>query len=141
MISYRLYASKQAKKGYNPTLDYRNIWDPAIAQIRGFQAAVNQCLQETISEASISRVLKMMVKDYTWYSNYATQYLDELNIKFIGMNKEKRLKNITVMAKRLAEYGDDYRAVEAGVKAAAREYNVSMKDIRSVKEYPEEIDW
>ncbi|MGG3470968.1 hypothetical protein ABES02_26245 [Neobacillus pocheonensis] len=137
----RLYAKKQAKNSYNPVLEYRNIWDPAIAQVRLFQAAIAKCIKETISEASFSRTMKLMNKDYTWCANYATQYLDELNCDFIAMDKEKRLKNITIMAKRIAEEGRDYQEVKTAVLEAARKYNCSITNIKSIVEYPEDIEW
>lgn len=137
----RLYAKKQAKQSYDFILEYRNIWDPAIAHVRGLQAAIANCIKETIPETSWSRTIKLMNIDYTWFSHYATQYLNELNCKFIDMNKEKRLKNITIMCKRIAEQGKEYQEVKTAVMEAAREYNCSMINIQSLVDYPEEIEW
>lgn len=137
----KLYAERQANSRYNSIMDFRNIWDHNIAQVRNFQAAIANCIKETISEKSVNRILKLMNRDYTWYNNYATQYLDELNCKFIDMDKEKRQKNITIMVKRIAEQGEEYRQVKAAVMEAARKYNCSMTDIQSIVEYPEVIDW
>lgn len=136
-----LYAKKQVKNSYNPIQDYRNIWDSTIAQVRGFQAAIAKCIKETIPETSVSRIMKLMTSDYTYYNYYATQYLDELNCHFIDMNKEKRLKNITIMAKRIAEQGKEYQEVKEAVISAARKYNCSMTEIRSLVEYPEDFEW
>jgi hypothetical protein len=136
-----LYARKQAKNSYKPALDYRNIWDEPIAHVRQLQAAIATCIKDTIAESSYSRIIKLMNSDYMSFSHYATQYLDELNCKFIDMDKEKRLKNITIMAKRLAEQGKDYQAVKSAVIEAARKYNCDMTNIQSLEEYPETIDW
>jgi len=137
----RLYARKQAKGNYNALSDYRNIWDQSIAAVRNFQAAIANCMKETIPETSINRVLKLMNHDYYWCDDYATQYLDELNCKFIEMDPEKRLKNITIMAKRLAEKGREYQAVKDAVLEAAREYNCHMTELKTSAEYPENIKW
>lgn len=137
----RLYAKKQAKNNYHTFSDYRTVWDSSIANIRSFQAAIANCIKETIPEASVNRVLKLMNDDYTWSDHYVTQYLDELNCKFIEMNAEKRLKNISIMAKRLKEMGSEYQAVKEAVLAAARKYNCNMTELRLTTEYPEIIEW
>lgn len=138
----QLYAEKQAKSRYAAVMDFHNIWDHHIIQVRGFQAAVANCIKETISEKSVNRVLKMMNSDYTGTDSFATQYLDELNIKFINMDREKRKKNISIMAKRLSEQGEEYLQVKRAVIEAARKYNCPMTDIRvEGLEYPEIIDW
>jgi hypothetical protein len=136
-----LYSKKQAKNSYNATQDYRNKWDPTIAQIRLFQAAIAKQIKEKVSESSFIRMMKIMNSDYTNFNSYATQYVDELNIAFINMDKEKRLKNISVMAKRIAEQGREYQAVKQAVMDAARKYDCSITDIKSIVEYPEEIVW
>ncbi|WP_413375774.1 DUF6904 family protein [Alkalihalobacillus sp. 1P02AB] len=137
----RVNAKKQAKGNYNVFNDYRNIWEFSIITVRNFQAAIANCIKETIPKTSISRVFKLMNHDYSWSDHYATQYLDELNCKFIDMDVEKRQKNITLMAKRLAEKGREYQAVKSAVLEAAREYNCHMTDIRAATEYPEIIEW
>ncbi|NMD71562.1 hypothetical protein HHO41_14765 [Bacillus sp. DNRA2] len=137
----RMYAKKQAKGNYNALTDYRTIWDSTIATVRNFQAAIANCIKETIPETSINRVLKLMNHDYSWSDDYATQYLDELNCKFINMDVEKRQKSITVMAKRIAEKGREYQEVKGAVLETARKYNCSMTEIEISTEYPEIIEW
>ncbi len=136
-----LYAKKQAKLAYNVFLDRRSIWDTSIAQVRGFQAAAAQCLQSVVSEASFSRLLNLMNKDYPWHDGYLSQYVDVLNIRFIGMTSEKRRKSIPTIAKRLAEYGEEYCRLREEILAAAREYGCSPVEIDSGVDYPEEVIW
>jgi hypothetical protein len=69
------------------------------------------------------------------------QYLDFLNLKFIDMDKEKRLKSIPTMAKRLADQGDEYRRHRQEVIESAEEYGCDVEDIKYEREYPGEIDW
>lgn len=136
-----LYARKKAKLKFEFILDRRNIWDPYIAIVRLFQSEIAKCVKETVSEASFARMMNIMNKDYPWMDGYITQYLDLLNLKFINMNSEKRLKSIPTMAKRLAEQGDEYQRVKEEVIVAAKEYGRSVEDIRLREEYPEEIVW
>ena len=137
----KLYARKRAKRSYNEITDNRNIWDPAIAQARNFQAAVTQCIQATVPEASFSRMINLLNNDYPWLDGYVTQYVDILNCRFLEMDQEKRLKSIPTMAKRLAEQGEEYQQFKSEVYAAAREHNCLVRDIRPQVEYPEDIEW
>jgi len=77
----------------------------------------------------------------TWLEKYITQYLDVLNVRFLDMDKSKKLKNLSIMAKRLTEKNDEYRSIERTILEAAKEYNRSPEDIRLNLEYPEQIDW
>ncbi|MEW5785409.1 MAG: hypothetical protein AB1767_10110 [Bacillota bacterium] len=119
----------------------RPLWDKTIATVRKLQAAVADCLKQTVSEAAYKRMINSMIRDYPWVDYYATQYLDILNCRFIDMDREKRKKNITIMAKRLVEQGQEYQEVRRDVMAAARNHNCSVDNIRVNTEYPEEIDW
>jgi hypothetical protein len=48
-------------------------------------------------------MMHLLNKDYTWLEGYAEQYVDLLNIRFLDMDKEKRLKSLPTIAKRLSE--------------------------------------
>lgn len=137
----RLYAVKRDKRNFEFMLDKKNIWDVEIATVRLFQAAVAKCIKETVSDASFRRMVNLMNQDYTWSDGYATQYLDILNCRFLAMNREKRLKNIPAMAKRLVEQGDEYQRLKAEVAAAAKEYNTTEDNIRPGVDYPDIIEW
>ncbi|MHB8131635.1 MAG: DUF6904 family protein [Mobilitalea sp.] len=137
----RFHAYKLTKKRYDMMLDKSVIWDHNIAQIRLLQSEVAKCLQDTIEGKTYSRMINMMIKDYAWLENYITQYLDVLNVRFLDMDREKRLKNLSIMAKRLTEKGDEYRSIERTILEAAKEYNRSPEDISLKLEYPEQIDW
>ncbi len=116
-------------------------WDKTIATVRKLQAAVADCIKQTVSEAAYRRTLNLMIRDYPWIDNYATQYLDFLNCRFLDMEREKRKKNITIMAKRLAEQGPEYQEVRREVIAAAKKHNCPVDNIKANLDFPEEIDW
>lgn len=86
-------------------------------------------------------MMNLMNKDYTWFDGYTRQYLDILNCRFIDMDKEKRLKNIPTMAKRLAERGEEYKQIKAEIAAAARHYNTYEDNIKPPFDYPEDFEW
>lgn len=122
-------------------LDKHIVWDHNLVQVRLLQAETAKCLREIVGEKNFSRMINMMIKDYTWLENYATQYLDVLNVRFLGMDREKRLKNLSIMAKRLTERGDEYKSIKRTVTEAASEHKCHPDDIRLKLEYPEHIDW
>lgn len=136
-----LHGRKQAKARYDIMTDKKNVWDVSIAQVRMLQASIADAIKENVSAASFSRMMNVMNRNYNWFDGYATQYLDILNCRFLDMDKEKRLKNIPTMAKRLAEQGEEYRDVKGEVLAAAREYNCTASDISLEVEYPTYIEW
>lgn len=120
-------------------------WDPTIAAVRKFQATVARCLQETLSESKFGHIKKYIrpYRNYSYglYHDYATQYVDQLNIKFLNMKPEKRLANISIMAKRLGELDHNYMAVRKAVHDAARDWNVPVSEIRLQEDYPEDVEW
>lgn len=116
-------------------------WDRPTATARKLQAAVSECLKQTVSDASYKRMLNKMTSSYTWFDGYATQYLDILNCRFLDMDTDKRLKNISTMAKRLAEQGDEYRSVRRDVLAFAKQNNCEVDNIRPNVDYPDDIEW
>ena len=136
-----MYAKKQPKAKFLSLIDWRNTWDPAIAQVRMFQSAVAKCLKETVSEAAFPRVMKQINKEYPWMNGYITQYVDLLNIRFLEMGKERRRKSISIMAKRLTEMNEEYRMLERDVTAAAQRHNCPVEDIAIGLDYPEDVEW
>lgn len=120
-------------------------WDSTIAAVRKFQGAVARCLQATLSESKFSHIKKYIRRHHSYgygmYGHYLTQYLDQLNIKFLHMKPEKRLANISIMAKRLGEMDHNYIAAKEAIHNAAREMNVPVSEIKFSEEYPEDIEW
>ncbi|WP_341960061.1 hypothetical protein NM897_09745 [Planococcus maritimus] len=120
-------------------------WDPTIVAVRKLQGAVARCLQETLTESKYGHLKKYirpyMNYSYGLYRDYATQYLDHLNIKFLKMKPEKRLANISIMAKRLGELDHNYFDAKIGIADAARNLNVYESEIRFNEEYPEDFEW
>lgn len=139
----QLYAKKQAKVSYSRDLFTENkiVWNASVVQVRLLQAAVAECLKETVSESAFARMLNVMNGRYVSFDHYVTQYLDILNHKFLNMSKEKRLKNISAMAKRLAEHDQDYYDLEAQLKEEAKLHNCNIDDLRLNMDFPENFEW
>jgi hypothetical protein len=129
---------------YKEAMDKKVIWDDTIATIRSFQAAFVKCIQDTLTSAAFSRWLNVMNNDYIRIENIAGQFVDLWNIKYINMTKEKRLKNLSVIAKRIAEFSNDseHEEIKEVVMEAAKEYRCEPGAIRLHGiEYPAEFEW
>jgi hypothetical protein len=144
LIELRIKDLTKTKYILREALDNKVIWDEHIAAIRCFQAGFAKCVEGTLSNAKFSRWMNIMNCSHTSLCDIAGQYIDMLNIKYIGMDKEKRMKNLSVMAKRVAAFSDDdaHAEIKKVVEKAAREYHCLPGAIKlQGMEYPEEIEW
>lgn len=119
-----------------------HAWDPSIAAIRKFQAAVASCLAEVLPESKFKHVKKYMTSHFLRsFYGYTTPYIDELNIEFIKMKPEKRLAHISILVKRINEKNATYWKMEKTIQEAADKHGVPVDRIEIDADYPEEIDW
>lgn len=120
------------------------LWDRNITTVRQFQSLVMDSLSSILKPQTFKLMQNNMSKKYgPDFSYFYTAYLDALNIDFLHWDKEKRLKNISIIAKRLAEQGKPYQEAVAFIHEAARESNCHPSEISYGYDYPdeEEIDW
>lgn len=144
LVELRIKDMTKTKYIYKEAMDKRVIWDDIISTIRNFQAEFAKCLKGTLTEATFGRWLSVMNSDFIGIENISGQYIDLLNIKYINMTKEKRLKNLSSIAKRIAEfrYDNDHMEIQKVVIVAAREYGCEQGSIRIQGiDYPESIEW
>lgn len=144
LVKLRMKDLAKSKYEYNIAFTKNVIWDDKIATIRSFQAEFTKCVQETLTESSFSRWLNVMNDQYLHIEEIVGQYVDLQNIKYLKMDKEKRLKNLTTIAKRIADFqvDPDYREIKEVVDEAVKEQGCSESDIGLEGiEYPEEILW
>ncbi|WP_425328888.1 DUF6904 family protein [Ruoffia tabacinasalis] len=99
------------------------------------------CIQETVTEHTFIRLINTMNRRSMSGVHYFTQYIDLLNIKFSEMDAQKRLKNISVYAKRIAEQSDEYQQLASEISESAKKYNCSVDEIHLKLEYPEDMEW
>ncbi|ETA79551.1 DUF6904 family protein [Youngiibacter fragilis] len=134
------------KTGYifNEAFDRKVIWDKSIANVRMLQAAFTECIKGTITQMSYARWLNFMNRKYSYITSLSTQYLDLLNTEYVSLTKEKRIKNISAFAKRIAEFENDsdHQKIKNEVWEAARQYGCPPDEIviRGI-DYPDEIVW
>lgn len=144
LIKLRIRDVVKSKYVYNEAFDKNVIWDDKIATIRCFQSEFMKCVKELLTETSFKRWLSLMNADYINIEQIAGQYIDFLNIKYINMSKEKRLKNLNIIARMIAGFSSDseHLNIKEVVAKAAKEYGCPEGDIQLQGiEYPDEIVW
>ena len=144
LVKLRMRELVKTKYISNEAMDKNVIWDDKIATIRCFQSEFVKCVKEVLTETSFNRWMKLMNSDYIDIEDICNQYIDLQNIKYINMNREKRLKNLVIIAKRIVEFSSntDHIELKEVVAEAAKENGCSEGDIRIKNiEYPDEIVW
>lgn len=143
LVKLRMKELSKKKSTYEIYNDKNVVWDDTIAIIRNFQAQFVKCVKELLTERSFSMWLKYMNNAYSIVAMYH-QYLDLLNVQYLNMTKEKRLKNFTKISKRIAEfdYDDEYYVIRKSINEVAKKYNCHHSELRlSELEYPKSVVW
>src|SRR5690606_31660954 len=86
-----------------------SVWDIHLPVIYRFQSLVLDCLQGHIPDDHYETVLKAFNEPST-VDDYAVQYVDLLNLKYIGMTKQQREESLSAIALKLAVQDKDYQA-------------------------------
>lgn len=144
LVELRIKDLTKTKYIFKESMDKKVIWDETIAIIRLFQAEFVKCVKDTLSGATFARWLNLMNGSYIGIEDITGQYVDLLNIKYINMTREKRLKNLSSIAKRITEfrYDLDHKEIKEVVAEAAKEYQLEPGVIRLEGiDYPEDIEW
>lgn len=144
LIKLRKKNLAKTKDIYQESAEPKFIWDGTIAIIRLFQAEFARCVQGTLSANSYARWLNMMNGRFLAIEVMETQYLDLLNIEYLNMTREKRIKSLNTIARKIVEFPryDDYKSISELIFETALEIGCNPREIRLLdNEYPEEIDW
>ncbi|TQS71204.1 hypothetical protein DX933_16150 [Ornithinibacillus gellani] len=118
-------------------------WDIHVNAVRLFQASVVRALRDEIKPSMFRSIISHMKSAKFISFRYMTQYLDSLNIRYLNWDAEKRLKNISVIVKRIAVKDAEYIRAQKEIIEAAIEYGVTESEIAYDTEYPDydSIDW
>lgn len=115
-------------------------WNSHLHVIGRFQSLVLDCLHGQVPEEEYQAILKAF-QQAAPVEEYAIQYIDFLNLKFIGMPKKQREKSLAAVALKIATQDNDYLAFRSQVLEAANPNKVPIHEIRLQAEYPDEIEW
>ncbi|MGI2328027.1 DUF6904 family protein [Planococcus sp. YIM B11945] len=115
-------------------------WDIYLPVISRFQALILDCLHGQVEE----QVYQTVVQAYTQAvlgEEYAVQYIDFLNLKYLGLSKSEREKMLPAFAGKIAVQDADYQTFRQQVLAAANPSKMALHEIRLQADYPEKIEW
>ena len=73
--------------------------------------------------------------------DYAIQYVDLMNLKYIGMTKQQREQSLSTLVLKLAVQDKDYQAFRQQVMSAATPGKKQIHEIDISAEYPEDFEW
>ncbi|MFD1030048.1 DUF6904 family protein [Metaplanococcus flavidus] len=118
----------------------KSVWDIHLPVIYRFQSLVLDCLQGHIPDNQYEIILQAFDQPVT-VNNYAIQYVDLLNLKYIAMTKEEREQSLSTIAMKLAVQDKDYQAFRQQVLAAATPGKKQIHEIEVSAKYPEDFDW
>ncbi|WP_416145480.1 DUF6904 family protein [Planococcus koreensis] len=115
-------------------------WEPEVHVITHFQSLVLDCLHGQVPEAEYQVIMKTF-SDTAPVRDYAVQYIDFLNLKYIDMAKQQRENALSSVAMKIATQDSDYNAFRQQVLAAATPSKKAIHEIQFKADYPEKIDW
>ncbi len=144
LIMLRIKDLTKTKYVFSETLDRRVVWDKTISVLRLFQSAFAECVKNTLSDRSYILWLKEITDRDVNLTGIAMQYIDIINIDYIYMDKEKRLKNFYKVTKQISQFisSTEHAQISHEIAQFARENNCDKNDvIMDGMDYPEEIEW
>nr|WP_143804841.1 hypothetical protein [Paraliobacillus ryukyuensis] len=107
------------------------FWDKNVTTVRAFQATFMASLSEVLKPQTFKMMQNNMSQKYgPNFSNYFTAYIDQLNVRFLKWDADKRYNNISIIAKRIAEQGKPYQKVVEQIMEVAREEDCHPSEIR-----------
>ena len=110
-----------------------HLWDENIAIVRMFQSTVLSLVEQTITPKQFASFKKWADSDaihsYSFYKNMYKQYIDYLNLEWIEMDREERVKKFNIFAKRITQHTADYERFVDYMDAAAIEHGVSPDEL------------
>lgn len=120
----------------------KHFWDSTPARIRQFQSVIGECLENTVGESKFRLLKGSLTPNFVgYYENFLPQYIDYLNIEFLKMDKDKRLANVSIAAKRVANKDTKYVKIKRQIEKIAKQDGVSPSAVDYPGEYPENIQW
>ncbi len=119
-----------------------------IAMVRLYQELMWEAFRDACGLAAYKRLRKKSKEGQSryyksmQYVGFITQYLTMLEMKYIDCDREKRIKLLATHVGKIIRQSNDYMKLSREVIEAAREYGVSVTDIRySDEEWPEDLEW
>lgn len=144
LIILRVKDLTKTKYIHSEMQHHKVIWDKTISVLRAFQSAFAECVKNIITERSYAIWLKEITRKNIFINGITSQYVDIINIDYLKMSKEKRLKTFNSNTKQITQYyySQEHEEISKAINKFAEENECDMDNVElSGIEYPEDIDW
>ncbi|MBK3496646.1 hypothetical protein JFL43_17625 [Viridibacillus sp. YIM B01967] len=118
-----------------------HYWNLHMTTIQKFQANVIDCLKDSLKSQDFKLFMSMIQLHQTSIVDYAIQYIDLLNLKFIHMSLEERQASLSTFAYKIAFKDTEYIAFKKQILKTASIIKSPIYEMELSLEYPEEIEW
>ncbi|MFH5835599.1 DUF6904 family protein [Proteiniclasticum sp. C24MP] len=118
-----------------------------IALVRLFQEKVWKAFRDATGEAAFKRLYKKAKETECYnssfrYSGFCAHYIDELQMKYLYAEPEKRKKLLATLVRKMIVLGEDYYQLHHEVSSYALENGVDPSQVRlKGVDYPEHLEW
>ncbi|MEA3422747.1 MAG: hypothetical protein U9Q80_02925 [Bacillota bacterium] len=119
-----------------------------IAMVRLYQELIWEAFREATTDAAYKRLRKkskegqdVYYKSFN-YTDFTTQFITILEMKYIHTEPEKRSKLLATHIGKIIKQSDDYQKVAREVREVAHEHGISPGDVQYAnEEWPEYLEW
>jgi len=144
LIILRVQDLTKTKYIHSEMQHHKVIWDKTISVLRAFQSAFAECVKNTLTERSYVMWLKEITRSDIFINDITSQYVDIVNIDYLKMNKEKRLKNFSKTTKLITQYyyNEEHEEITKAIFRYAEEHQCDKNNVELMGiDYPDEIVW
>ena len=127
---------------YKETVD-DSEWNLAVTTIRKFQALVADAISVFMPEEHYILFLTTLHTKSPLFYQYATQYVDILNLEYLSLSREEREEHLTSFALRFLAEDETYKVLIQQLLDVTSVSKQSLYEVELALNYPndESIVW
>lgn len=122
---------------YKETID-DSKWNETVTTIRKFQAQVASCIETFMTEEHYVVFLATVHTKSPLFHQYATQYVDVLNLEYLSLSKDQRQELIAAFALRLLTEDETYLTLKQQLLEIIAMTKQALHEIPLTLHYPDE---
>ncbi|MFJ7828072.1 DUF6904 family protein [Psychrobacillus sp. NPDC096623] len=115
--------------------------DIHIVNVRKFQSLIAEGMKENMSEETYTSVIHYVLTSKAYVEEYAVQYIDLLNLSYIEMSRDQRIKTFDSIAHKIVIQSKDYNNFKSKILTELNKTKSTIHDFQMNIEYPEDIEW
>lgn len=115
-------------------------WDLHFHTVMKFQSLILDCLRGHTSEEAFN-IIQQAFDTTASTEDYAIQYIDLLNVRYIGLTAAQRLESLPAISLKIFRQDQDYINLRNQILQAASSSKKAIHDVPLSIRYPEEIEW